>query len=178
MVSVVDEQLNEVKLIQRKAFGDERGFFSELYRKSLYEELGIGIDLVQDNHSFSGRGTIRGMHFQSFPGQAKLISVIVGTIYDVYVDIRKDSPTFGRWGGRELDAKRHEQLFIPVGFAHGFAVLSEEAHVIYKVSSDYNPETEKGFCFDDPDVGIDWPIENPILSSRDREAPLLSEVIQ
>ncbi|MDN3507061.1 MAG: dTDP-4-dehydrorhamnose 3,5-epimerase [Simkaniaceae bacterium] len=175
---IVEDKLSGVKLIRRKAFGDERGFFSELYRKSLYEEMGIMDDFVQDNHSFSSYGTIRGMHFQSFPGQAKLVSVVVGTIYDVYVDIRKDSPTFGQWGARELAAEKHEQLYVPNGFAHGFAVLSETAHVIYKVSSDYNPETEKSFRFDDPEVGIEWPIDHPILSERDKTAPLFSEVLK
>jgi len=177
MISILEEKLSDVKLIRRKVFSDDRGFFSELYRKSLYEEMGISVNFVQDNHSFSAYGTIRGMHFQSFPGQAKLVSVVVGTIYDVYVDIRKGSPTFGQWGARELDAQKHEQLYIPVGFAHGFAVLSDTAHVIYKVSSDYDPKNEKSFRYDDPAVGIVWPIDSPVLSERDQTAPLLSEVL-
>jgi len=118
------------------------------------------------------------MHFQSEPGQAKLISVIIGTIYDVFVDIRPESPTFGKWGAREIDAEKHEQIFIPVGFAHGFAVLSESAHVLYKVSSVFNPETEKTFCFDDPFVGIEWPFEHPLLSEKDRNALSFAEVVR
>ena len=177
MVDVLDEGLLGVKLIRLKTFCDERGFFSEIYRKPLYEENGIAVDFVQDNISCSMKGTIRGMHFQSSPGQAKLITVIVGTIYDVFVDIRTGSPTFGKWGARELDASANEQLFIPVGFAHGFAVLSDIAHVMYKVSSVFDSETEKTFRHDDPQVGIEWPFENPILSERDLNAPLLKEAL-
>lgn len=154
---------------------DERGFFAELYHKPRYSEMGIPSDFVQDNHSCSVKGTVRGMHFQSKPGQGKLITVIAGAIYDVFVDIRSDSETFGKWGSCILDANEHEQLFIPVGFAHGFAVLSDSAHVIYKVSALFNPSTEKSFRFDDPEVGIEWPIDHPILSERDRLAPSLRE---
>lgn len=166
----------EVKVIVKKRFSDERGFFIETYRQPLYEEMGILDRFVQDNHSFSKRGTIRGMHFQSFPGQAKLLSVIAGVIYDVFVDVRPDSPTFGQWDSYLLDAKNGEQIYIPVGFAHGFAALSEEAHVLYKVSSVFDPKTEQTFRFDDPQVGIDWPVSHPILSPKDRTAPSFAEV--
>lgn len=159
--------LEGIKLIQLKTFSDERGFFSELYREE-------GLSFVQDNLSFSKRGVIRGMHFQSTPGQAKLITVISGTIYDVFVDIRPDSETFGQWEALEL--KQGQQLLIPVGFAHGFAVL-DDAHLLYKMSSFYHPETEKGFRYDDPEVGIKWPFEDPILSERDRNAPSFKEVV-
>lgn len=156
-----------IKLFHLKSFSDERGSFTELYREG-------GITFVQDNLSVSKKGVIRGMHFQSSPGQAKLITVITGTIYDVFVDIRPESPHFGQWGAVELD-QRH-QLLIPVGFAHGFAVLSDTAHVMYKVSSFYHPETEKGFRYNDPTVGIKWPIENPILSEKDRNAAMFEEI--
>lgn len=164
----------EVGHFRPQAFHDARGFFTEFYRKDAFADLG---NFVQDNHSYSQKGTIRGMHFQEDPGQAKLIYPIVGRIYDVFVDIRKDSLTFGKWEVIELDASKHDQVFIPTGFAHGFAVLSEEAHVIYKVSSYYDKEKERVFSYADPDVGIHWPIENPILSAKDASAPLLKEVL-
>lgn len=177
MISLLTPTFPEVKRICLKVFSDERGFFTEVYRKAQYPDKGISTEFVQDNHSCSVKGTIRGMHFQSRPGQAKLITVIVGTIYDVFVDIRKDSPTFGKWGSYTLEAKNHEQLFLPVGFAHGFATLSEIAHVVYKVSAPFDPDTEKTFHFNDPEVGIEWPIENPILSERDKTALPLREVL-
>ncbi len=155
-----------IKLFQLKSFSDERGFFAEVFRKE-------GMEFVQDNLSFSKKGVIRGMHFQSTPGQAKLVTVITGKIYDVFVDIRPESENFGKWGAVELD--QSNQLLVPVGFAHGFAVLSESAHVLYKVSNFYNPETEKSFRYDDPRIGIKWPIEKPILSERDRNAPGFKE---
>ncbi len=177
MATALPLEISDVLHIQLKTFVDERGSFMEMYRKPLYEELGISCSFVQDNYSFSKKGTIRGMHFQSDPGQAKLISVISGTIYDVYVDIRPASSTFGRWGAKELDSSQPEQLFIPEGFAHGFAVLSDTAHVLYKVSTIFNPEMEKTFRFDDPTVGIEWPVDTPILSKRDQNAPSFQEVI-
>ncbi len=178
MIGIVDQKISDVKLIRRKVFSDERGFFSETYRKFLYEEEGIAVDFVQDNHSCSVKGTIRGMHFQGSPGQAKLITVVVGKIYDVFVDIREDSPTFGQWGSCILDASESEQLFIPIGFAHGFAALSDVSHVLYKVSSVFDPNEEKTFRYDDPEVGISWPFENPILSERDQNASSLKEILQ
>jgi len=168
--------LEGLKLITPKVFFDERGFFKESYQKPLYHERGIDCDFVQDNHSFSKKGTIRGLHFQTFPGQAKLISVVHGKIFDVAVDIRPDSSTFGKWEGVFLDDIEHKQLFIPIGFAHGFCVVSETAHVVYKVSTLYDPKHEKGFRFDDPQIGISWPIEAPMVSERDRLAPFFYEV--
>lgn len=170
-MKVIDLSLMGAKLIVPKVFHDERGFFRETYRKPLYEQVGIDVPFVQDNHSFSKGGTLRGMHFQTFPGQAKLVSVMVGKIYDVFVDIRPESPTFGKWEGIELDDVSGQQLFIPVGFAHGFYVMSESAHVTYKVSAIYNPETEKSFRYDDPEVGIQWPNTHPLVSLRDLSAP-------
>ena len=165
------------QLLRPKTIVDERGFFRELFSKTVYLQAGIDCDFVQDNHSFSRQGTIRGMHFQRSPGQAKLVSVVEGKIFDVIVDIRPESPRFGQWEGVYLDALLGEQLFIPVGYAHGFCVVSEHAHVIYKVSTLYNPLEERAFCFNDPSVGIVWPVMDPILSERDRTAPLLKEII-
>lgn len=156
--------------------GDERGFFVEFYRRTLLAELGISDDFVQDNHSRSARGIVRGMHYQ--PGQAKLIRCVRGSILDVIVDIRPGSPQFGQWEGVVLDDVEHRQLYVPDGFAHGFCVLSEIADVTYKVSSYYDPETESGFSFDDPDVAIQWPNPSELVASeRDRSAPGLAELV-
>ncbi|MEI8300644.1 MAG: dTDP-4-dehydrorhamnose 3,5-epimerase [Chlamydiota bacterium] len=165
--------LKGVKLITPQVFYDERGFFLETFHQTRYLEIGM---FVQDNLSCSKYGTIRGMHFQTRPGQAKLVQVIKGKIFDVFVDIRKDSPTFGRWEGVYLEEGTHQQLFIPVGFAHGFCAMSAETLVLYKVSSEYHSDTEKGFRYDDPAVGIKWPISNPIVSERDLRAPLLKDL--
>ena len=161
--------------IRPKAIIDERGFFLESFQDPRYQELGIKTSFVQHNHSYSKRGVLRGMHFQ--PGQAKLIYVVKGSIFDVAVDIRKSSPTFGKWEGVYLNDQNHEQFFIPDGFAHGFLVLSDEAHVLYKVSAVYNSATERGFRYDDPEVGITWPEQGQIISMRDRNAPLMHEVV-
>lgn len=169
-------RLEGLILIKPKVFQDHRGFFLETFQQSVYEKLGIQCSFVQDNHSFSKKGCIRGMHFQSFPGQAKLIRVAVGKIFDVAVDIRPHSPTYGQWEGVVLDDQSHHQLFIPIGFAHGFCVLSPEAHVLYKVSHPYEPNFEKGFRWDDPSVNIQWPVENPIISERDQQAPFFHEL--
>jgi dTDP-4-dehydrorhamnose 3,5-epimerase len=155
--------------------GDERGFFQETYRRNLFAELGIHDEWVQDNHSRSRRGVVRGMHFQ--PGMAKLLRCSRGAILDVLVDIRSASPTFGRWEAFELNDETHLQLYAPDGFAHGFCVLSEVADVVYKCSAYYDPVAESGFRFDDPDVGIAWPADLALQpSARDREAPLLREL--
>jgi dTDP-4-dehydrorhamnose 3,5-epimerase len=131
---------------------------------------------VQDNHSRSGRNILRGLHFQTEPGQAKLVRCLRGKIWDVAVDLRRDSPTYGKWEGHQLDDEAHRQLLVPVGFAHGFCVLSEIADVHYKLSSYYDPATEAGIAWDDPDVGVEWPVTDPRLSERDRTAPRLSEI--
>ncbi len=176
-MEVKELSLPGVKIIQPRIFRDERGFFKETFRKPLYNQAGVLCEFVQDNHSFSRKGTIRGMHFQRQPGQAKLVSVIHGTVFDVVVDIRPSSPTFRKWEGVYLDGKSGEQLFIPQGYAHGFCVMSDEAHLIYKVSSLYDPAEERAFRYDDPSVGIAWPLSHPVLSDRDRNCPLLHEVI-
>lgn len=177
-MEVIDLRLEGLKLIKPKVFKDNRGFFLESFQQSTYEKMGIACPFVQDNHSFSQKDCIRGMHYQSFPGQAKLIRVAVGKIYDVAVDIRPQSPTYGQWEAVILDDELHHQLFIPVGFAHGFCVLSEEAHVLYKVSTPYDAQFEKGFRWDDPNVNIAWPVKNPLISVRDQQAPFLHEIEQ
>lgn len=175
-METIDLRLQGLKLLKPKVFRDNRGFFLETFQQSAYENLGIACPFVQDNHSFSRKGCIRGMHFQSFPGQAKLIRVGSGKIYDVAVDIRPHSPTYGQWEAVILDDQSHSQLFIPVGFAHGFCVLSDEAHVLYKVSTPYEAKFEKGFRWDDPTVKIEWPTSQPIVSERDKQAPFLHEI--
>lgn len=153
---------------------DERGFFLETYRRAAYGELGIGDQFVQDNHSRSGCGVVRGLHFQV--GMAKLVSCARGSVYDVLVDIRPDSPTFGRWEAFELSDENVHQLYCPVGFAHGFCVTSDWADVVYKCSSYYDPALELGIAHDDPDVAVEWPDLELRLSERDRGAPALREI--
>jgi dTDP-4-dehydrorhamnose 3,5-epimerase len=161
--------------IEPVVHGDARGFFTETYRRNVFAELGVLDEFIQDNHSRSRRGVLRGMHFQ--PGQAKLVRCARGMILDVVVDIRPDSPGFGRWEAFPLDDEAQRQLYVPDGFAHGFCVTSELADVVYKVSTYYDPAAESGFRFDDPAVGIEWPSELELeVSQRDREAPLLSEL--
>jgi dTDP-4-dehydrorhamnose 3,5-epimerase len=162
-------------LVEPAVHGDERGFFQETYRRQAFAELGVHDEFVQDNHSRSRRGVLRGMHFQ--PGQAKLVRCARGAILDVVVDIRPGSASFGSWEGVELDDRTYRQLYVPDGFAHGFCVLSEVADVLYKVSTYYDPAVESGFRFDDPDVGIEWPAGLVLeTSARDRGAPLLREL--
>jgi dTDP-4-dehydrorhamnose 3,5-epimerase len=163
-------------LLQPTVHGDDRGFFAETYRLDAYRELGIHPEFVQDNHSRSVRGTLRGMHFQRRPGQPKLVRVARGAVWDVVVDIRPGSPTFGQWEAFELDDVTHRQVFVPIGFAHGFCVLSEVADVTYKVGSVYDAAEERGLAWDDPDVGIAWPIADPLLSERDRSNPRLRDL--
>lgn len=169
-------QLDGPILLAPAVHGDARGFFLESYRRSALVALGIEHDFVQDNHSRSCRGIVRGMHYQ--PGQAKLIRCVRGAIFDVIVDIRPGSPQFGRWESVVLDDAEHRILYCPDGFAHGFCVLSDVADVIYKVSTYYNPQAESGFAFDDPDVAIDWPDRDELIASdRDRQAPPLAQRI-
>jgi dTDP-4-dehydrorhamnose 3,5-epimerase len=177
-VNVERLPLEGLVAITPRVFADGRGFFLESYRSSAYAAAGIDVTFVQDNHSRSVKGTLRGLHFQRTPGQAKLVRVVTGRIWDVAVDIRPASPTFGKWFGMELDAEQHKQLFVPVGFAHGFCVLSDVADVLYKVSSPYDAATEDGFAWNDPDVGVAWPIADPILSKRDADARPLREVVR
>jgi dTDP-4-dehydrorhamnose 3,5-epimerase len=172
----LDTELPDVALIEPEAHGDERGFMVETFRADAWRDLGADADFVQENHSRSGARILRGIHFQISPGQAKLVRCARGRIWDVVVDLRSDSPTYRRWEGHELDDETHRQLFVPIGFGHGFCVLSESADVTYKLSSYYDPATEAGIAWDDPDVGIEWPVADPVLSERDRSAPPLADV--
>jgi dTDP-4-dehydrorhamnose 3,5-epimerase len=169
--------LEGLLLLKPKVFRDDRGWFLESYNRSAFEAAGIRESFLQDNHSVSARGTLRGLHFQTHPGQAKLIRCTRGRIWDVAVDIRPSSPTFGRHFGADLDAEGMAQLFIPVGFAHGFLVLSETAEVQYKCSNLYNAATESGIAWDDGDLSVPWPLTGltPILSERDRKNQSFAE---
>jgi dTDP-4-dehydrorhamnose 3,5-epimerase len=171
-------RLEGLILLTPAKHGDERGFFMETYRADAWAAQGVPTDFVQDNHSRSRRGTLRGMHFQTSPGQGKLVRVSRGRVLDVVVDIRRNSPTFGQWDAIELDDELGQQLWIPVGFAHGFCVLSDEADFVYKCTSYYDAATEAGFSFADPEVGIEWPDGELIYSERDRDAPRLSEIAE
>jgi dTDP-4-dehydrorhamnose 3,5-epimerase len=173
----VPTSLAGVLQIEPSVHGDHRGFFAETWRADAWPEAGVDVAFVQDNHSRSKRGTLRGMHFQTSPGQAKLVRCARGSIFDVVVDLRRGSPTFGRWEGFVLDDSSMRQLFVPIGFAHGFCVTSEVADVIYKCSSYYDAATESGIAYDDPAVGIAWPLGvEPIVSERDASAPRLADV--
>ena len=175
-MELVSLPLDGLKLIKPRIFSDDRGFFYESYRQNIYQDFGIETPFVQDNISFSKYGTIRALHFQSHPGQAKLVSCIQGKIWDVAVDIRPNSPTFGKWEAALLDDQNHHQFFIPVGFAHGYCVLSETATVHYKVSSIYDPKYECSIRWNDPDIRVDWPIQPLSLSPRDQISPFLKEL--
>ena len=172
----LDTELPDIALIEPEVHGDDRGFMVETFRAEPWRELGVDAEFVQENHSRSSQGILRGIHFQTDPGQAKLVRCARGRIWDVVVDLRRDSPTYMRWEGHELDDEAHRQLFVPVGFGHGFCVLSDTADVAYLLSSYYDPATEAGIAWDDPDVGIEWPVAEPVLSERDRTAPRLAEV--
>ena len=174
----LETRLEGPVLIEPRVIGDERGFFCETYRREMFAELGIAEEMVQDNHSRSRRGIVRGMHFQVGAGAAKLVRCARGAIVDVMVDIRRGSPTFGEWEAFELSDENMAQLYVPIGFAHGFAVTSDVADVVYKCSWYYVAETERGFRFDDPEVGIEWPLpqEELLFSERDRSAPRLAEI--
>jgi dTDP-4-dehydrorhamnose 3,5-epimerase len=163
-------------LVKPVVHGDERGFFQETYRREVYAELGIPEEFVQDNHSRSRHGIVRGMHFQVGRGMAKLVRCARGAIVDVVVDLRKGSPTFGEWEAFELNDENGHQLYCPIGFAHGFCVTSELADVMYKCDAYYDESIERGIKYDDPEVGVQWPDVELIPSQRDANAPLLSEV--
>lgn len=172
-MQVTETRIPGVLILEPSVHRDVRGFFVETYRRDDLERLGIDIDFVQENQSRSTVGTVRGLHFQQPPGQAKLVRVSSGRIFDVAVDIRRDSPAFGRHVAVELDDEAHRQVFLPSGIAHGFAVLSDVADVCYSVSAYYDPAGEHGVAWDDPRLGIEWPVAEPILSSRDLSHPPL-----
>ncbi|GAB4487436.1 MAG: dTDP-4-dehydrorhamnose 3,5-epimerase [Thermodesulfovibrionales bacterium] len=165
-----------VVLIIPQVFGDERGFFIETYKQTDFVAAGITEQFVQDNHSSSVRGVLRGLHFQQHPhAQGKLVRCIRGSIFDVAVDVRKGSPTFGRWTGVELSSGNHRMLYVPQGFAHGFVTLSDVAEVMYKCTAEYRPESDRGVLWSDPEIRIDWPVKDPVLSAKDAVLPLLKD---
>jgi dTDP-4-dehydrorhamnose 3,5-epimerase len=172
----LETRLAGLVLIEPTVFPDERGFFLETFRREDYRRLGIDVEFVQDNHSRSQRGAIRAFHFQLSPGQAKLVRAARGSVYDVAIDLRRDSPTYREHEAFELSDVNQRQLFVPVGFAHGFCVTSDVADVTYKVSSYYDPATERGIAFDDPELGVQWPVDEPLVSERDRANPRLDEI--
>ena len=164
-------------LLRPRVHGDDRGFFLETWRRESYAELGIDDEFVQDNHSRSSRGVVRGIHFQVGPGQAKLVRCARGAILDVIVDLRRGSATYGEWEAHELSDENHHQLYVPIGFGHGFCVLSDVADVLYRVTSYYDADLEQGIAYDDPEVGVEWPAGLELrVSERDRTAPRLRDV--
>jgi dTDP-4-dehydrorhamnose 3,5-epimerase len=167
--------LGEIKVIVPEVFGDHRGFFMESYRKDLFADLGIPYDFMQDNHSRSVKDVVRGLHFQVDPPMAKLMRVTIGSVFLVAVDIRKGSPTLGQWFGLEVSDENKRQVWAPPGFARGFCVLSDVAELQYKCTAIYNPQTEGSILWSDPNIGIDWPTDNPILSKKDAQAQTLAE---
>jgi len=175
---VPTELIPDVVLVEPRVWPDDRGFFFESYHRAKFEAAGIPDPFVQDNQSRSIRGTLRGLHQQRTQPQGKLVRALAGTIWDVAVDIRRGSPTFGKWVGVELSGENRRQLWIPKGFAHGFVVLSDTADVLYKCTDLYKPDDELGIAWNDPTVGIEWPLaEAPLLSPKDAEAPLLAQVL-
>ncbi len=172
---IIDTPLPGLKLVQLAVHGDERGFFVERYQAERFSQSGIPVTFVQDNHSRSAPGVLRGLHFQTQPAQGKLVGCVRGSIWDVAVDIRRGSPTYGRHYSVELTDMNGKLLWIPAGFAHGFCVLGEEpADVLYKVDAFYNPQSEVGVRWDDPDLKVPWPVTLPTVSARDAQLPLLS----
>ena len=173
-LTVDDTGLPGVLRIAPRAFGDERGYFVESWSSRLYAEAGIPDQFVQDNISKSNRGTLRGLHLQHPHGQGKLVQALVGEVFDVAVDVRLGSPTFGRWYGEYLSEENKHQLYVPPGFAHGFCVVSDQALFAYKCTEPYHPESDLSIAWDDPDIGIRWPVSAPTLSTKDRTAPRLN----
>ncbi|HWR09224.1 dTDP-4-dehydrorhamnose 3,5-epimerase [Sporomusa sp.] len=175
-MKIIETKLPGVVIVEPRVFGDTRGFFQETWQKSRYEAIGINEQFVQDNISFSTRGVLRGLHYQNPHAQGKLVSVVQGEVFDVAVDIRVGSPTFGQWAGTILSSDNHWQLWIPPGFAHGFCVVSDTAYFTYKCSDVYAPEAEGGISWNDPDIGIEWPLSAVELSGKDKEYPRLRDI--
>ncbi|WP_127489958.1 dTDP-4-dehydrorhamnose 3,5-epimerase [Paenibacillus ehimensis] len=176
-MNIIPTKLEGVVIVEPAVFGDNRGFFMESYNSEKFKKLGIDYDFVQDNHSLSVEtGVLRGLHYQLNPkAQTKLVRVAAGAIYDVAVDIRKGSPTFGQWVGVIISAANKRQLLVPKGFAHGFCTLVPNTEVLYKVDEFYSPEHDRGIAWNDPELGIDWPTANPILSDKDGKHPVLKD---
>lgn len=169
-------ELNGIIIIEPKVFFDDRGFFIETYKKSDFEDNGICCTFVQDNHSFSLKGVLRGLHYQREPkSQGKLVQVVKGSVWDVVVDIRVDSPTFKKWYGIELSEENKKMLFMPPGFAHGFVALSDDVHLTYKCTAEYDVLMDAGIRWTDPDIAIEWPVSNPIVSKKDEKLPFINE---
>jgi len=176
-MKIIDRQLNGLLLLEPKVWEDRRGVFFEAYNRRTFRTLGIDVEFIQDNQSGSRRGTLRGLHYQAPPhAQAKLLRVLSGEVFDVAVDLRRSSPSYGRWAAFRLSAANRGVLFIPEGFAHGFCVLSDYADVLYKCSDFYAPECERGLRWDDPAIGIQWPVTDPLLSDRDRRHPFFVDL--
>ena len=174
---VTDTAIADVKLIEPRVFGDDRGFFLESWNQSAFEAEGIAARFVQDNHSRSARGVLRGLHYQMSPAQGKLVRVVAGAVFDVAVDMRKSSPTFGQWVGYELSAQNHRMLWVPQGFAHGFLTLEDGTDFLYKCTDFYAPASEHCLAWDDPAVGVEWPLDGmtPLVSAKDQVGKTLAD---
>ena len=175
-MNIIKTDLPEVLLIEPNVFEDDRGFFMESYQKQRFADAGIMLPFVQDNMSRSQKGILRGLHYQHPAGQGKLVSVVEGSVYDVFVDIRRGSPTFGHWTGVEISADNKRLIWIPPGFAHGFCVLTDFALFVYKCTEYYAPDCERTVKWDDPDIGIEWPVDDPILSPKDVGGKYLKDI--
>ena len=173
-MKIIETALSGVLILEPEVFGDGRGFFLETYSEQRYFDAGIRERFVQDNHSRSRKGVLRGLHYQLTQPQGKLVGVTYGAVFDVAVDIRRGSPSFGRWAGVVLDDQNHRQFYIPPGFAHGFCVLSDKVDFVYKCTDYYHPQSECGIAWDDPDIAIDWPVRNVSLSNKDARNPKLA----
>ena len=175
-MQVIATRLPDVLLLAPKVFGDARGFFMESWNRQTFADLGLNLDFVQDNHSRSARGVLRGLHYQLNQPQGKLVRVTSGAVFDVAVDLRRSSPHFGQWTGHELSADNQHMLWVPPGFAHGFLVLSESADFLYKTTAYYAPQWDRGVRWDDPEIGVQWPLQAvPTLSAKDQVLPLLHD---
>lgn len=169
-------EIPDVVLVKPKVFGDDRGFFMETFKQSDFERHGITLDFVQDNHSKSNKGVVRGLHYQLNPkAQGKLVRVSRGKLVDVVVDIRKGSPYYGQWVSAELSEKNKHMLWVPHGFAHGVCILEDDTHLLYKATGEYSPEHDRGILWNDSEIGVNWPIDKPLLSEKDRAQPLLHD---
>jgi dTDP-4-dehydrorhamnose 3,5-epimerase len=177
-MNVESLEIPDVKLVNPRVFQDDRGFFEQVYHERQYREAGIDVRFVQDNWSRSSKGVLRGLHYQLKNAQDKLVYVIRGAVFDVAVDVRRSSPTFGKWVGAVLSDENHHQLFVPKGFAHGFCVLSDEVDFVYKCSDFYTPGDEYGIRWDDPEIAIDWPGADFVVAAKDQKAPLLSAIAE
>lgn len=177
MVRTIPTALDGVCFVERRAFPDERGFFTELYRDAHFAEAGLPTHWAQDNRSRSHAGVVRGLHYTARTPQAKLISCVRGAVFDVVVDVRAGSPTFGQWVGVELDDTPGRSLFIPAGFAHGFCALQADSELVYKCTASYDPADDFGVLWSDPAIGISWPVSSPIVSAKDQQQPTLAQAL-